>query len=275
MKIKTSLALPLLLASASMVLGRQTTNNNLLRGNKEPTSSEVLEEPIGGIASRLGKVPATLMEEGAHRGLAPAPKAGGGDGMTVVEDTDMKPKTKKAPKVEEDEEEDEDGASVNVGGRDDNTLDWDAEMGITKKPKGDDNEAPKTKPKVVEQIHTPKQQEQPAPKAPAQQQQAAPPKAQAPPAQAPAPKKPAPVEEEDDEDDEDDTPAVTQPKKANGGAIPNDWFVADPDGGQHPENVKGNGATFTMTVKENEEAVRINSKQTFTGGRFEVICKVS
>lgn len=51
------------------------------------------------------------------------------------------------------------------------------------------------------------------------------------------------------------------------------WWEPDLDPGQHPWNIAQKGNTISMTIKPNEESVKINSKDFFMGGRFTVKMK--
>jgi len=58
----------------------------------------------------------------------------------------------------------------------------------------------------------------------------------------------------------DDAGADAAPKKVvAGGDIPTNWYEVDHSKGQTPENVKGDGKSFTMTVGPEQNAVKIHS----------------
>lgn len=103
---------------------------------------------------------------------------------------------------------------------------------------------------------------------PAQPVAAAPKQPQAAPKPAQDPKWHNSDEDDEEEDEEEDEPvkpgaAGAVPKKAGagGGAPTEKWWDSDPDTGLTPKNAVGDGAVVTMTVKPQENAVRINSRQ--------------
>lgn len=52
-----------------------------------------------------------------------------------------------------------------------------------------------------------------------------------------------------------------------------DWWEADKDPGQHPWNIASEGNTISLTIKPDEESVKINSKDFFNDGTFTVRMK--